>query len=121
MSNLTLRAKSRILGLKEDPQAPTDAGETFTVDAATGATLISRGAAEEMAGDDLLEQAEEAEESALKLRAQAAQVKGAAEAADLTGAAAADQSAADLTREAAAGISGPATDASASTTLAPSK
>ena len=78
----TLRATSTILGLKADPFAPTHAGETFECDDSLVAGFLGR-CAEEVAGDDLLEQAGEAEAEAERLRTAAAQEKAAAEQKDL--------------------------------------
>lgn len=77
----TLRAKSTILGLKADPQEPTLAGEIFECADELAAGFLSR-CAEEIVGDDLLDQADEAEIEAQRLRDAAATAKATATAAD---------------------------------------
>lgn len=78
------RALHTILGLKANPQEPTLAGEKIALDPETAAELLAAHAVEELAGDDLLQQADDLEAEVEKLRLQASQQKGEATQEDLS-------------------------------------
>ena len=82
--DIRYRALHTILGLKVNPQEPTLAGEKIALDPKTAAELLAANAVEELAGDDLLQQADTLEAEAEKLRIQASQQKGEAAQEDLS-------------------------------------